>query len=67
MNSLTINTSKKEVNKKDLIIDLYNQGKTTKEICIELKANSTYVYNVIKKYKETNVTNVTNESNVVNE
>ena len=43
----------KEVNKqskKDLIVELFKQGKTRKEISIELKTNYNYVFNVIKEY-----------------
>jgi predicted transcriptional regulator len=43
----------KEVNKqskKDLIIEMFKQGKTRKEISIELKTNYNYVFNVIKEY-----------------
>lgn len=43
----------KEVNKqskKDLIVELFKQGKTRKEISVELKTNYNYVFNVIKEY-----------------
>lgn len=43
----------KQVNKeskKDLIIELFKQGKSRKEISIELKTNYNYVFNVIKEY-----------------
>lgn len=37
--------------KKEQIIALYEQGKTNKEISIELKTNYNYVFSVIKEYK----------------
>lgn len=43
--------------KKDLIIQLFKQGKTRKEISIELKTNYNYVHNVIKEYQSNNQTN----------
>ena len=43
--------------KKDLIIQLFKQGKTRKEISVELKTNYNYVFNVIKEYKQNNQTN----------
>lgn len=39
-----------KVNKKKLIIDLYNEGKTNKEISKELKTNYNYVLKVIKEH-----------------
>lgn len=40
-----------KVSKKDLIIEMYKNGKSNKEISIELKSNYNYVFNVIKVYK----------------
>lgn len=42
--------------KKDVIIDLYNQGRTNKEISVELKVNYNYVFKVLKDYKASQVT-----------
>lgn len=49
VNEIKIVTDKTET-KKDLIIKLYNEGKTRKEISIELKTNYNYVFNTIKQY-----------------
>lgn len=38
--------------KKEEIIRLYKEGKSNKEIAIELKTNYNYVYNVLKPIKE---------------
>ena len=51
MNGLTVETEKKE-NKKEKIIELFNQGKSNKEISIELKTNYNYVFNTLKQYKQ---------------
>lgn len=50
MNGILTETQKKE-GKKDGIIELYKQGRTNKEISIELKTNYNYVFNVVKQYK----------------
>lgn len=50
MNGIEIEYSKK-VSKKDLIVELFNQGKSNKEISIELKVNYNYVFNTLKDYK----------------
>lgn len=42
--------NEQKVTKKELIIKLYEEGKTRKEISIELKTNYNYVFNVIKEY-----------------
>lgn len=47
---LQLETTKKE-SKKDDIIRLYLEGKSNKEISIELKTNYNYVFNTLKKYK----------------
>lgn len=49
--------NEKTVTKKELIIKLYNEGKTRKEISIELKTNYNYVFNVIKEYTSKEVNN----------
>lgn len=49
-NELTIEKTV-TVSKKDLIVELFNQGKSNKEISIELKTNYNYVFNVLKDYK----------------
>lgn len=41
--------------KKDIIIFLHQQGKTNKEIAVELKTNYNYVHQVVAKYKKENV------------
>lgn len=56
VNEIKIVTEKTET-KKDLIIKLYNAGKTRKEISIELKTNYNYVFNVIKDYTSKEVNN----------
>ena len=38
--------------KKEQIIKLYKEGKSNKEIAIELKTNYNYVYNVLKPIKQ---------------
>lgn len=50
MNGIKIQAAKK-TGKKDLIIKAYLEGKTNKEISIELKTNYNYVFNVLKAYK----------------
>lgn len=50
VNSIETVTNKKE-GKKDSIIALYKEGKSNKEIAVELKANYNYVFNTLKKYK----------------
>lgn len=54
MNSIQVEKKEQEVSKKDLIIKLYLEKKSNKEISIELKTNYNYVFNTIKKYKEEN-------------
>jgi transposase len=51
MNGLETATTKK-AGKKEAIIELYKQGKTNKEISIELKTNYNYVFNVLKQVKQ---------------
>jgi len=53
MNGIETESTKK-VGKKDAIIELFLQGKSNKEIAIELKANYNYVFNTIKTYKSKN-------------
>jgi transposase len=43
-------TTKKE-GKNDLIVAMYLEGKSNKEISIDLKTNYNYVFNTIKQYK----------------
>lgn len=56
-NHITVNgvevESTKRAGKKEAIIELFNQGKTNKEISAELKSNYNYVYNVVKAHKAT--------------
>lgn len=42
----------KPINKKDLVRDLVRQGKSNKEISVELKTNYNYVYKLVKEIKE---------------
>lgn len=42
---------KASTGKKDIIIGLHKEGKTKKEISVELKTNYNYIYQVIKKYE----------------
>lgn len=52
MNGIQVETNKKEgAQKKDQIIALFLEGKSNKEIAIELKTNYNYVHNVLKEYK----------------
>jgi hypothetical protein len=51
MNGITVESQKKE-SKKDDIIRLYKEGKSNKEISIELKTNYNYVFNVLKPLKQ---------------
>lgn len=47
---IKLETTKKE-GKKDLIVAMYLEGKSNKEISIDLKTNYNYVFNTIKEYK----------------
>lgn len=53
MNGIVVESNKKE-GKKDQILELYKQGRTNKEISIELKTNYNYVFNVVKQFKADN-------------
>ena len=57
VNQIKTVKEKNQPSKKDLIVQLFKQGKTRKEISIELKTNYNYVFNVIKEYKQNNQTN----------
>lgn len=50
VNGIKLETTKKE-GKKEKIVALHLEGKSNKEISIELKTNYNYVFNVIKEYK----------------
>ena len=41
----------KQSSKKDQVRELFNQGKSNKEIAIELKTNYNYVYKLVKEIK----------------
>lgn len=41
-----------KVTKKSLVIEMFNQGKSTKEIAIDLKTNYNYVHSIIKELKQ---------------
>lgn len=47
---LEVETNKTE-SKKDLVRELFTQGKSTKEIAIELKTNYNYIYKLVKEIK----------------
>jgi hypothetical protein len=49
--SLVVETEKVE-SKKDLVKVLFNQGKSNKEIAIELKTNYNYIYKLTKELKD---------------
>lgn len=40
-----------KVNKKQIVINMYLEGKSNKEIAVELKTNYNYVYKIVKEYK----------------
>lgn len=61
MNGITVIQETKE-NKKELILKMFQEGKSNKEISIELKTNYNYVFNTIKQYKNSIVDQ--KESNV---
>jgi transposase len=61
MNKIELVAEEKNV-KKDLIIAMYLNGKTNKEISIELSTNYNYVHNVLKTYKLQNVVTEQKES-----
>jgi len=48
---LEVETEKKE-SKKDLVKVLFDQGKSNKEIAIELKTNYNYIYKLTKELKD---------------
>lgn len=49
-------TVEERTSKKDVIVALYNQGRTNKEISVELKVNYNYVFKVLKDYQASQVT-----------
>lgn len=51
INGIEIEQSNKET-KKDQIKLLFSQGKSNKEICIELKTNYNYVCKIVKEIKQ---------------
>lgn len=56
----------KQSSKKDQVRELFNQGKTNKEISIELKTNYNYIYKLVKEIKSEQEVNSNEESGVVN-
>ena len=62
---LEVSTTK-QTSKKDLVRDLFNQGKSTKEICIELKTSYNYIYKLLKEIKSEQEVNSNEESVVIN-
>ena len=50
MNNIEVIEDKK-VSKKEDIINLYLNGKSNKEISIEMKVNYNYVFKILKEYK----------------
>lgn len=53
MNGIELEEVSKDT-KKEKIIELYLEGKSNKEISIDLKTNYNYVFNTLKKYKADN-------------
>lgn len=51
--------SVKRESKKDVVIDLFKQGKSNKEIAITLKTNYNYIYKIVKEYKDSLVADET--------
>ena len=56
----------KQSSKKDQVRELFNQGKSNKEIAIELKTNYNYIYKLVKEIKSEQEVNSNEESVVVN-
>lgn len=50
INDLKVVTTKVN-SKKDKVVELFNQGKSNKEIAIDLKTNYNYVYKITKELK----------------
>jgi hypothetical protein len=50
MNGIPVETTQRE-GKKDSILEMYVNGKSNKEISIDLKTNYNYVFNTIKDFK----------------
>lgn len=50
INNIPIQRSERG-NKKRLILEMFKQGKTLKEISIDTKTNYNYVFKVVKEYK----------------
>ena len=44
-------TQRNTESKKDKIVEMFKQGKSNKEISIELRTNYNYVFNTLKEYK----------------
>lgn len=57
-------TTTKKTGKRDQIIELHNQGKTAKEISIELKTHVTYVHTTIKAFKDSQAQGQTEQADV---
>lgn len=57
--------STKVSSKKETVRELFNQGKSTKEIAIDLKTNYNYIYKLVKEIKSEPVTVVNSESDKV--
>lgn len=62
---LEVSTEKQE-SKKDLVRELFNQGKSNKEIAIELKTNYNYIYKLVKEIKAEQEVNSNEEQIVTN-
>lgn len=50
VNDLKVENVKAD-SKKDKVVELFNQGKSNKEIAIELKTNYNYIYKITKELK----------------
>ena len=45
-------STEKPVSKRDLIIGLFTEGKSNKEIAVQLRTNYNYVYKIVKERKD---------------
>lgn len=52
VNGLTLRTKKREDSKKQLIVDLFKQGKSNREISQITQTNYNYVYKITSEYKK---------------
>lgn len=55
INGIEVEKKAAGAGKKDAIIQLHQEGKTNKEISVDLKTNYNYVHQVVKAYKASQV------------